>query len=448
MRPISEQSQIKVKESLLDQMNEKIRSAFSLASKSDSSKIIRLSVSAEGIDPLWWLSVQKLFPSIYWSDRLNKFETAGISSANRQSRFSDIDFDRCEENIHYFGGFRFNKGDKSDQWEKLNSTHFILPRFELTRSDSGTEFVCNLNFPDDQNKLDEIEKQLSCLRFDNMEDDFTGPKLLKRTDNPDKEQWELNVRKILDLINDGEIEKLVSARESTLEFSESLNPTLILRNLKNSTPGCFQFCFQPEEDYAFIGASPERLYHRSKNQIISEALAGTRARGKTAEDDTRLGRELLNSEKDIREHRYVSRSIIKNLNKLCGKLKVGEEITLMKLALVQHLMTGIEGELKESITDQEIIDKLHPTPAIGGYPQEKAVDLISEIEPFDRGWYSGPVGWIGKDVADFAVAIRSGLIIKNRLHLYAGAGIVEGSDPDNEWNEIESKIATFMRILS
>jgi len=120
----------------------------------------------------------------------------------------------------------------------------------------------------------------------------------------------------------------------------------------------------------------------------------------------------------------------------------------MKLVRVQHLMTGIEGELNKDISDQEILECLHPTPAVGGYPQDKAKELIAEIEPFDRGWYSGPVGWISKDSADFAVAIRSGLITKNKLRIYAGAGIVKGSDPDNEWNEIESKIATFLKVLS
>ncbi|MFH2047847.1 MAG: isochorismate synthase, partial [bacterium] len=364
------------------------------------------------------------------------------------NKINELNLDKFENKIRYFGGIPFNKKNRSKQWEQLSCTQFVLPRFEVTKSETGNEFICNLKFPDDLDKINTIEEELDSLQFDNIYNDFTIPKILNRTDNPDQDGWQINVKKILDLIETGRIEKLVTARESTVKFSENLDSVFILRSLKKSTPGCFHFCFQPEKDYAFIGASPERLYHRNKNQIITEALAGTRVRGKTSDEDNRLGNELLNSEKDIREQSFVSKSIKNNLDRLCSKLRVDKETTLMKLARVQHLMTGIEGKLKEGITDQDILGNLHPTPAVGGYPQEKAVDLISEIEPFDRGWYTGPIGWISKDKADFAVAIRSGLIVKNKLHIYAGAGIVKGSDPDNEWNEIESKIATFMKVLS
>ncbi len=448
MRPILEQSQIKQKESLIDQMAEKIRDAVSSFNTTDTRKIVRLCIKAENFDQLMWLSVQKIYPHIYWSDRLNKFETAGIGSAVSCSQLHDLNFDNGDSNIRYFGGFPFNSGNKSNKWEQLSYAMLVLPRFELTRTDSGTELVCNLILPDDLDKVDEIKKQLSSLQFDNLNDDAIIPELLNRTDNPNKEEWNINIKKILNLINDEKIEKLVSARETTFEFSEILNPVSILWELKKTAYGCFHFCFQPEKGYAFIGASPERLYHRDRNKIYCEALAGTRPRGKTTEEDNRLGKELLNSEKDIREQRYVSKSVIENLNKLCSKLKVGKDTTLMKLARVQHLMTGTEGELKNGITDQDIIKSLHPTPAVGGYPQEKAKEFIAKIEPFDRGWYSGPIGWISKDKADIAVAIRSGLVVKNKLHIYAGAGIVKGSDPDNEWNEIESKIAAFLRVLS
>lgn len=448
MRPILEHSQIKQKETLIDQMTEKIRGAISTYIEKDSRLIVRLNIEIENFDPLQWLSVQKTYPSIYWSDRLNQFETAGVGSAVSCGQLQDLNFNNNDDNIRYFGGFPFSSGNKSIKWEQLSCAMLVLPRFELTRTDSGTEFVCNLILPDDLDKVDEIGKQLNCLQFDNLNNDNAIPELLNRTDSPDKEEWKLNIKKILNLINDRKIEKLVSARETTLEFSEVLNPVNILRELKKTTYGCFHFCFQPERNYAFIGASPERLYHRDKNKIYSEALAGTRPRGKTIEEDNRLGKELLNSEKDIREQRYVTKSIKENLNKLCSKYKVSEDTTLMKLARVQHLMTGTEGELKNGITDLDIIESLHPTPAVGGYPQEKAKELISEIEPFDRGWYSGPVGWISKDKADFAVAIRSGLIVKNEAYIYSGAGIVKGSDSDNEWNEIESKIEMFLRVLS
>ena len=119
----------------------------------------------------------------------------------------------------------------------------------------------------------------------------------------------------------------------------------------------------------------------------------------------------------------------------------------MKLSKLQHLLMKFSGLLKEKTQDSDILESIHPTPAVGGVPSEKASAEIENIENFDRGWYAGPVGWIGKDEAEFAVAIRSGLVFENELYLYSGAGIVEGSNPENEWEEIENKIAGFMNAL-
>ena len=198
----------------------------------------------------------------------------------------------------------------------------------------------------------------------------------------------------------------------------------------------------------FLGGTPELLYQRSANEIFSEAIAGTRMRGKNEQEDERYESELLNSEKDRREHRFVMDTVRDILKGLCTSVDTCQEVSVLKLSRVQHLYANYCGKLKPGVTDADIISRLHPTPAVGGYPTDRALPEIGRLEPFRRGWYAAPVGWISRDKAHFAVAIRSGLIIGPELYLYSGAGIVEGSEADLEWDEINNKIANFLRILN
>ena len=121
--------------------------------------------------------------------------------------------------------------------------------------------------------------------------------------------------------------------------------------------------------------------------------------------------------------------------------------SVLKLEQVQHLYNKIEAVLKEDVTDTDLLTALHPTPAVGGLPREAALEKLAALEPFDRGWYAAPVGFLGRDRAEFAVAIRSALVRENRVNLYAGAGIVEGSVAENEWQELENKISGFINLF-
>jgi menaquinone-specific isochorismate synthase len=136
------------------------------------------------------------------------------------------------------------------------------------------------------------------------------------------------------------------------------------------------------------------------------------------------------------------------LHKFVEHLEVDEQASLLRLAKKQHLRSNVQGSLKRDVDDCMLLSRLHPTPAVGGYPTENALPEIARIEPFNRGWYAGPVGWIGADDAEFAVAIRSGFIEDKTLSLFSGAGIVRGSEPGEEWCELENKIQDFMDILS
>ncbi|HEX2181466.1 MAG TPA: chorismate-binding protein, partial [Rubrobacteraceae bacterium] len=177
--------------------------------------------------------------------------------------------------------------------------------------------------------------------------------------------------------------------------------------------------------------------------IESEAVAGTRPRGASEADDAELRDDLLRSEKDKAEHEYVRVGIREALGPLCDELEVEDDVSEMKTKSRRHLVSRVHGVLREGVEDAEVLRALHPTPAVGGYPGEGALQEIRTAEPFDRGWYAGPVGWIGADAAEFAVGIRSGLVRGDSLALFSGAGIVEGSEPEAEWAEIEQKIGDF-----
>src|SRR5919107_782875 len=266
---------------------------------------------------------------------------------------------------------------------------------------------------------------------------------VRRDDSPDFRGWERNIGRALRTFSEGSLGKVVLARRAEIGFDGDLDATLLLEGLKEATPNCFHFYTEPEAGVAFLGASPERLFSREGNMVVSEAVAGTRPRGLSSEDDDGLREDLLHSAKDRSEHTYVRTGIEEALAPLCEELNLDGEVVEMKLARGRHLKSMVRGTLKDGVTDAGLLEALHPTPAVGGHPRDGALAEIRDLEPFDRGLYAGPVGWIGAWSSEFAVGIRSGLVRGRTLDLYSGAGIVAGSVPDEEWAEIENKISDF-----
>jgi len=180
---------------------------------------------------------------------------------------------------------------------------------------------------------------------------------------------------------------------------------------------------------------------------VSEAVAGTRPRGETKAEDAALREELLQSLKERREHAFVEDAIRADLESVCTTVQSPEATDELALARGRHLHSRIQGTLHADTHTADLLKRLPPTPAVGGVPTDNAVAAIRAQEPFDRGWYAGPVGWVGRDTAEFAVALRAGLVEDNQIALFSGAGIVDGSTPDREWEEIEQKIGDFAAIM-
>ncbi len=425
------------------------------------SAVVRLEIAVEDLQPLPWLAAQKCPAKTYWSSRESGFEMAGVGVADIISEKSSVDYGLLHkrlwgllkvhhDEVRYYGGLRFDARDTGSRdalWSKFGTYRFVVPRFELSRQSGLTRFVCNIVFAGDRlvgdRILDELGDIISLVDSRNTE----IPHIVARSDCPDERGWDVAFETALESIDKTELEKLVLARQTSFELSSLVNPIRLLQRLRQVTPGCCHFCFQLDDNFAFVGATPERLYQRAKRTIKSEAVAGTRPRGVSEDTDIALGKELLQSEKEMREHRYVVDTVGEALTRLCEASNREGDVSLLKLATVQHLITRFEGRLAADIADADILRALHPTPAVGGYPSGLAVEKIHEIEPFDRGWYTGPVGWVGNDSAEFAVAIRSGLVAGDRLHLFAGAGIVEGSTAESEWSEIENKLSSFTKVF-
>ncbi len=418
-------------------------------------RIVRLTVPAGRIDPFRWLSEQEMFPKVYWSGREDRagvaavgvadLREAGVSEgAGSLSKLLASLPDSGVSGARYYGGARFDPlGKPDEEWAAFSAYRFVLPRFELHAGETETTLVCNLVLPRDTAYASKIVQEIEDLSLPEGTSGSLLPTPVLREDSPDLKGWRENVERALGAFSEGRLGKVVLARRAEFGFDRDLDPTLLLESLKAATPDCFHFYAEPEDGAAFLGASPERLFRREGRVVESEAVAGTRPRGASSADDEGLRDDLLHSAKDRVEHTYVSKGIRVALGPLCEELEIEDNVSDMKLARGRHLRSKVRGTLRDGVTDAGLLDAMHPTPAVGGYPRGEALERISALEPFDRGWYAGTVGWIGADASDFAVGIRSGLVRGKTLALFSGAGIVAGSVPDEEWAEIEQKIGDF-----
>jgi len=455
-----------------------------LAEASEERRLVRVCVPlSDPVDPIQWLRAQTTADTVYWSPRTSTASqeslkpeadqseaaegpaVAGIGQADLLvSRRQPIDYQRlgrrlstrldgAAPGVRYFGGLRFDAPQShsadvaTGPWQAFGTYRFVLPRVELIDWPDRQVLACNLVLPRDADRRDDLPAAIASLPAARPDEEGALPAPSRRTDRPDRVGWTRMVRWALDAIEKGRLDKVVFARQVALGLDRCVDPLRVLQHLKAATPGCFHFALGPPDGPTFVGASPERLFRREGGDVVSEAVAGTRARGDTPETDAALREELLTSEKERREHAFVQRALEDALRSLCISVDGADRPSDLALARGRHLHAAIRGTLRPETSTVDLLEALHPTPAVGGVPTDGALSAIREQEPFDRGWYAGPVGWVGPDAADFAVGIRSGLLRPDRLALFSGAGIVDGSQPDREWAEIEQKIADFAAVL-
>ena len=263
------------------------------------------------------------------------------------------------------------------------------------------------------------------------------------------DSYQRAVTQALAEIGRGDYEKIVLARAQQLTTSEEFHPLGVLNHLRQHYAGCYAFSVANGAGQSFIGAMPERLVRVEQGRMFTESLAGSASRGQSASEDAALTRALLQSEKDLREHRVVLGSISRRLADLGLKLEHAATPRVLGLANVQHLHTPISAALPAGVHILDLVERLHPTPAVGGTPRDRAIAAIKRLEPFDRGLYAGPLGWVDhRGGGEFFVGIRSALIDGRSATAYAGAGIVAGSDPQKEFAETELKFKALIEALT
>jgi menaquinone-specific isochorismate synthase len=260
-------------------------------------------------------------------------------------------------------------------------------------------------------------------------------------------EWQLRVAQAIREIESTKLEKVVLARDLKVNSHRAIDPRKTLRNLSAEYPSTWIFAVA-----GLIGATPELLLRLSRGMVTSRVLAGTISKTGDDERDLALAASLARSSKDLEEHEYAVRSVADALDPFCTSTNVPESPFVLHLANVMHLATDVTGALiesKKSVDAFTILEKLHPSAAVCGTPTEIAAKLINDIEGMPRGRYAGPVGWLdARGDGELGIALRCGQILGNELRIFAGCGIVAGSNPEKELTESNAKFAPMRTALS
>jgi len=260
--------------------------------------------------------------------------------------------------------------------------------------------------------------------------------------------WQDRVARAVEKIKTGQLEKVVLARFATANTDAPIQTRNLLSALAADYPATWVY-----SNSGLIGATPELLVRLSKSLVTSRILAGTIRKTGDDERDLALAGSLARSSKDLEEHEYAVRSVADALTPLCSSMNVPESPFVLHLSNVMHLATDVTGVLSDSSSPADIFDlvsRLHPTAAVCGTPTDIAKRTIDEIEGISRGRYAGPIGWIdAKGDGELGIALRCGQLSNDAksIRIYAGCGIVAGSDPEREYAESQAKLLPMRTAL-
>lgn len=344
--------------------------------------------------------------------------------------------------------FAFTFQDEVEAGEPFQALQAFFPRWQVGSSGGRTVATANLWVAPDTpvealaGRVWRAHGKFSSFDYSPGRVESEDAPVLGVSEVGEEGRYQRGVAEALRRIAAGEFRKIVLARAQDLRAARPFHPLRALNGLRQRFPECYAFSVCNGRGQSFVGASPERLARVKEGVMSTEALAGSARRGAGASEDAALGHALLRDEKELREHELVLGSIARRLAPLGIQIPAATaRPQLRRLANVQHLHTPISVQLPQGVSLLEIVGCLHPTPAVGGTPREAAVSAIRGLEGFPRGLYAGAVGWLGpRGDGECLVGLRSALIDGSRTRIFAGAGIVEGSDPDKEFLETELKI--------
>lgn len=371
---------------------------------------------------------------------------------NKQSIFKD--WEKLKDNIelihpdsdyHHLrlcGGFQFSGHKSDDEWREYGLNHFILPKV-LISSEGARTFI---TYTTERQDFDiEVFKDLITY-LEHTEIDTSRDSLgeVTRMEDIYKDDWRDLVNEAIDTID--ESKKIVLARRRLIKFDKEINIPFILNQVLNNEKNSYIFLLESNQ-FVFFSQTPEQLIKVEDGVLSTKAVAGTIKRTHNEKVDEENIKAFLKDKKNLGEHRFVVESILSDIKPFVQDVEYNETPNILKNDHLYHLYT----EIKANLNDESyigLIDCLHPTPALGGYPKAEAIEFIENKEFGTRGLYGSPVGFI--DVygdCEFIVAIRSMLIKDCQATLFAGCGIVKNSDPDSEVAETAVKFSPMMNAL-
>tara|TARA_B100000965_G_scaffold163986_1_gene136518 strand:- start:510 stop:1910 length:1401 start_codon:yes stop_codon:yes gene_type:complete len=346
--------------------------------------------------------------------------------------------------------FSFSFFDQIKNTEKSSddksSLKAVLPRWQLSAKDGLTWLRLNLVAQNPTDVREAVERlwairEKIIRKSKNIDLNLREKFLVDKLANDWKSQYREALAKGIELINEGDLDKLVLATRELLFLKQPLDPLQLLSLLRVQQTNSCRFLWQKNDDESFFGASPERLISINQNHLLIDALAGTAKKNDTGDD-------LLSSSKDLREHHFVVNSILEQLLKNGIKASHQFQPRLITQGHLIHLHTLIQAYVKDQ-SPLALVEVLHPTPAVAGVPLSKSLSWLRALEPFDRGTYASPIGWIDKNLnSEFRVAIRYGHVRGHELQLFAGAGIVKGSTVEGEMQEVALKFEVLRNQLN
>lgn len=348
----------------------------------------------------------------------------------------------------FLGGMKFSINNTGGLWNDFADSEWFIPKFLFFEFHSKPYLIYNFfGSRTSQNDINTDFEILNSLLQTNLVDNKQIGRIVISSNGKEKEGWIRNIKKALEEIDSGKVQKIVLSRQVDIELESKINISKIIKRLGERYPRCYVFAFR-KNDSIFFGASPEKLAKISNGWIEADALAGSVARGESEENDELLANSLLTSKKDLAEQKIVVSFIRDSFSQFCDEIIFDENPIIRKLPNIQHLWTPIKGKINSNESIFTILKELHPTPAICGVPWNKALDSIIEMEPHDRGLFSGMIGWFNfNNEGEFAVAIRSALLKNRSIYAFAGCGIVKGSDPEFEYAESELKLRPILSLF-
>lgn len=400
----------------------------------------------------YWSNPSEYFSFLAYGEvySICKKEVSDLSNLGEQ--INNLPFNIVSNNQNYIGiadplfvgGIKFPSAKVEDIWNDFEFAKWSIPEILLLRSGNNFKVIIH-SF---KKNIDRVLQIIESPEYAIPENNERDIKVLSIEPNTGIGEWSDSVASALEKISRSKLQKVVLSRFNLLELNTAPNILRQIQKLEINFNNCVTFAYKSKNSI-FFGSTPEKLFSVKDGLIEADALAGSAPRGIKEAEDKAIKKFLLSDQKNLAEHKSVVDFILQQLTPFTEKILFDSQPTIKEYSNIQHLYSQVRAILQSDISFFTILEKLFPTPAVCGFPSNEALETINELEIFDRGLFSGAIGWFNLNgSAEFSVGIRSALLRNNLLQAYAGCGIVNGSDPLSEFNETELKLKPILNLFN